>query len=38
MSRLHRGRNQLRSLLSDYARERGLMRGSEPEVEEEVVL
>jgi RNA polymerase sigma-70 factor, ECF subfamily len=37
MSRLHRGRNQLRGLLSDYARERGLMRGSEPEVEEEVV-
>jgi RNA polymerase sigma-70 factor, ECF subfamily len=37
MSRLHRGRNQLRSLLSDYAHERGLMRGSEPEVEEEVV-
>jgi RNA polymerase sigma-70 factor, ECF subfamily len=37
MSRLHRGRNQLRGLLSDYARERGLMRGSETEVEEEVV-
>ena len=37
MSRLHRGRNQLRSMLSDYARERGLMRGREPEVEEEVV-
>jgi RNA polymerase sigma-70 factor (ECF subfamily) len=37
MSRLHRGRNQLRSLLSDYARERRLMRDSEPEVEEEVV-
>jgi RNA polymerase sigma-70 factor (ECF subfamily) len=37
MSRLHRGRNQLRGLLSDYARERGLMRGSESEVEEEVV-
>jgi RNA polymerase sigma-70 factor (ECF subfamily) len=37
MSRLHRGRNQLRSLLSDYARERGLMRGREPEVEQEVV-
>jgi RNA polymerase sigma-70 factor (ECF subfamily) len=37
MSRLHRGRSQLRSLLSDYARERGLMRGREPEVEQEVV-
>jgi RNA polymerase sigma-70 factor (ECF subfamily) len=37
MSRLHRGRNQLRGLLGDYARERGLMRGKEPEVEEEVV-
>ena len=37
MSRLHRGRNQLRSLLSDYARERGLMRDSETDVEEEVV-
>jgi len=37
MSRLHRGRNQLRGLLSDYARERGLRRGSEADVEEEVV-
>jgi len=27
MSRLHRGRNQLRTLLADYARERGLVRG-----------
>jgi len=26
MSRLHRGRNQLRTLLADYARERGLVR------------
>jgi RNA polymerase sigma-70 factor (ECF subfamily) len=26
MSRLHRGRRQLRDLLSDYARERGLVR------------
>jgi RNA polymerase sigma-70 factor (ECF subfamily) len=26
MSRLNRGRNQLRTLLSDYARERGLVR------------
>ena len=25
MSRLHRGRNQLRELLTDYARERGLV-------------
>jgi RNA polymerase sigma-70 factor (ECF subfamily) len=37
MSRLHRGRNQLRNLLSDYAHERGLMRGREAEVEGEVV-
>ncbi len=28
MSRLHRGRGQLRNLLEDYARERGLARGS----------
>ncbi|MGH3503511.1 MAG: sigma-70 family RNA polymerase sigma factor [Nocardioidaceae bacterium] len=27
MSRLHRGRGQLRTLLSDYARDRGLARG-----------
>jgi RNA polymerase sigma-70 factor (ECF subfamily) len=35
MSRLHRGRNQLRNLLSDYARDRGLSRtpsAREPEV------
>ncbi len=35
MSRLHRGRNRLRSLLSDYARDRGLTRTPtlrEPEV------
>jgi len=31
MSRLHRGRGQLRVLLADYARERGLIRGSELE-------
>jgi RNA polymerase sigma-70 factor (ECF subfamily) len=37
MSRLHRGRSQLRNLLSDYARERGLMRGSDAQVAEEVV-
>ncbi len=29
MSRLHRGRGQLRSLLADYARERGLIRGQD---------
>jgi RNA polymerase sigma-70 factor, ECF subfamily len=28
MSRLHRGRRQLRDLLTDYAAERGLLRGS----------
>ncbi|MBA2773262.1 MAG: RNA polymerase subunit sigma-24, partial [Nocardioidaceae bacterium] len=33
MSRLHRGRGQLRVLLADYARERGLLRGSELESE-----
>jgi RNA polymerase sigma-70 factor (ECF subfamily) len=37
MSRLHRGRNQLRNLLSDYARERGLVRGGDAQVAEEVV-
>jgi RNA polymerase sigma-70 factor (ECF subfamily) len=30
MSRLHRGRSQLRTLLADYARERGLVRGEAP--------
>jgi RNA polymerase sigma-70 factor (ECF subfamily) len=30
MSRLHRGRSQLRVLLADYARERGLVRGPAP--------
>jgi RNA polymerase sigma-70 factor (ECF subfamily) len=30
MSRLHRGRRQLRDLLTDYALERGLLRGTEP--------
>ena len=30
MSRLHRGRSQLRALLEDYARERGLVRGPAP--------
>jgi RNA polymerase sigma-70 factor (ECF subfamily) len=32
MSRLHRGRNQLRALLSDYARDRGLSAEREAEV------
>jgi RNA polymerase sigma-70 factor (ECF subfamily) len=31
MSRLHRGRRQLRALLEDYARERGLVAASTPE-------
>nr|WP_284681212.1 sigma-70 family RNA polymerase sigma factor [Sphaerisporangium fuscum] len=30
MSRLHRGRRQLRTQLEDYARERGLVRSEEP--------
>ncbi|OIV35526.1 RNA polymerase subunit sigma [Mangrovactinospora gilvigrisea] len=29
MSRLHRGRRQLRGMLEDYARERGLLRGAD---------
>jgi RNA polymerase sigma-70 factor (ECF subfamily) len=29
MSRLHRGRRQLRELLADYARERGLIPASD---------
>jgi RNA polymerase sigma-70 factor (ECF subfamily) len=29
MSRLHRGRRQLRELLADYARERGLVPAGE---------
>ncbi|HET7173770.1 MAG TPA: sigma-70 family RNA polymerase sigma factor [Nocardioidaceae bacterium] len=33
MSRLHRGRSQLRTLLADYARERGLRRGARLEAE-----
>ncbi|WP_199432449.1 sigma-70 family RNA polymerase sigma factor [Qaidamihabitans albus] len=32
MSRLHRGRSQLRSLLADVARERGFIRSAEQEV------
>jgi RNA polymerase sigma-70 factor (ECF subfamily) len=31
MSRLNRGRNQLRRLLADYAREHGLLPGSNDE-------
>jgi RNA polymerase sigma-70 factor, ECF subfamily len=31
MSRLHRGRSQLRTLLEDYARDRGLVRGAAPQ-------
>ncbi len=30
MSRLHRGRSQLRTLLADYARERGMIPGEQP--------
>ena len=29
MSRLHRGRRQLRTLLTDVARERGFLRGQD---------
>jgi RNA polymerase sigma-70 factor (ECF subfamily) len=36
MSRLHRGRKQLRELLADVARERGFLRGSSPIEAEEV--
>jgi RNA polymerase sigma-70 factor (ECF subfamily) len=35
MSRLHRGRRQLRTLLADVARDRGMLRG-QPDVTEEV--
>jgi RNA polymerase sigma-70 factor, ECF subfamily len=37
MSRLHRGRAQLRVLLADYARERGLVPGTDTEVGAEKV-
>ncbi len=37
MSRLHRGRAQLRVLLADYARERGLVPGADTEVGAEKV-
>ena len=36
MSRLHRGRRQLRTLLADVARQRGLLRGERAEAAEEV--
>lgn len=36
MSRLHRGRSQLRTLLADVARERGLLRGHQPDEAQEV--
>jgi RNA polymerase sigma-70 factor (ECF subfamily) len=36
MSRLHRGRRQLRALLADIATERGFLRGQQPDVTEEV--
>ena len=36
MSRLHRGRRQLRTLLADVARERGLLRDERSEAAEEV--
>ena len=32
MSRLHRGRRQLRTLLEDYARERGLVPAEDSEL------
>jgi len=36
MSRLHRGRRQLRALLADVATERGFLRDQQPDVAEEV--
>lgn len=36
MSRLHRGRSQLRTLLADVARERGLLRGHQPDEAQEM--
>jgi RNA polymerase sigma-70 factor (ECF subfamily) len=36
MSRLHRGRRQLRTLLADVAKERGLLRGQQSDITEEV--
>ena len=37
MSRLHRGRRQLRGLLADVARDRGMLRGRDEAVEDEEV-
>ena len=34
MSRLHRGRRQLRDLLTDVARDRGFLRNGQPSVQE----
>jgi RNA polymerase sigma-70 factor, ECF subfamily len=36
MSRLHRGRRQLRELLADVARDRGFIRGQQLDTPEEV--
>ena len=36
MSRLHRGRRQLRTLLADVARDRGFIRGTQLDAPEEV--
>jgi RNA polymerase sigma-70 factor (ECF subfamily) len=36
MSRLHRGRKQLRELLADVARDRGFIRGQQLDQAEEV--
>lgn len=36
MSRLHRGRRQLRELLAGVAKDRGYLRGQRDEVSEEV--
>lgn len=36
MSRLHRGRRQLRGLLADVAKERGFARGQAEDAPEEV--
>jgi len=36
MSRLHRGRKQLRELLGGVARERGFLRGEQADAPEEV--
>jgi RNA polymerase sigma-70 factor (ECF subfamily) len=37
MSRLHRGRRQLRGLLTDVARDRGFLRGRDDATEDEEV-